>query len=141
MIEKKAHAYVFASIGCKKWDTCAPEAILHALGGKLSDIHGKPILYHANAVRKNMGGVLATIANHQWYVDKIAEKFKKEDEDNNDFFERFKSQTPAVPTLESTLSQNKMDIPDKMSSDKESQGEVNHTESDIPKNWTDSTQL
>ena len=137
MIEKRAHAYVFASIGCKKWDTCAPEAILHALGGKLSDIHGKPILYHANAVRKNMGGVLATIANHQWYVNKIAEKFKAED--NTDFFERFVSQTPPVPTLEATLSQSKMDVPDKMSSDKGSQGEVNH--SDIPKNWTDSTNL
>ena len=36
LIEGKAHAYVFPSPGCKKWDTCAPEAILHALGGKVS---------------------------------------------------------------------------------------------------------
>ena len=36
MIEGKAHAYVFPSPGCKKWDTCAPEAILHALGGKVN---------------------------------------------------------------------------------------------------------
>ena len=35
LIEGKAHAYVFPSPGCKKWDTCAPEAILHALGGKV----------------------------------------------------------------------------------------------------------
>ncbi|KFP02615.1 3'(2'),5'-bisphosphate nucleotidase 1, partial [Calypte anna] len=35
LIEGKASAYVFASPGCKKWDTCAPEAILHAVGGKL----------------------------------------------------------------------------------------------------------
>ena len=124
---------MFASVGCKKWDTCAPEAILHALGGKLSDIHGKPILYHANAVRKNMGGVLATIADNQWYVDKIAEKMDPE------ILGRFESQKPPMPTLEATLSQNKMDVPDKMSSSKESQGEVNH--SDIQKNWTDSTQL
>ena len=38
LIEGKAHAYVFPSPGCKKWDTCAPEAILHALGGKVSEI-------------------------------------------------------------------------------------------------------
>lgn len=34
LVEGKASAYVFASPGCKKWDTCAPEAILHAVGGK-----------------------------------------------------------------------------------------------------------
>lgn len=34
LIEGKASAYVFASPGCKKWDTCGPEAILHAVGGK-----------------------------------------------------------------------------------------------------------
>lgn len=33
LVEGKASAYVFASPGCKKWDTCAPEAILHAVGG------------------------------------------------------------------------------------------------------------
>lgn len=25
---------MFASPGCKKWDTCAPEVILHAVGGE-----------------------------------------------------------------------------------------------------------
>lgn len=34
LIEGKASAYVFASPGCKKWDTCAPEVILHAVGGE-----------------------------------------------------------------------------------------------------------
>ena len=33
-------------VGCKKWDTCAPEAILHALGGKLTDIKGEKYKYH-----------------------------------------------------------------------------------------------
>ena len=33
-MEGKASAYVFASLGTKKWDTCGPEAILHAVGGK-----------------------------------------------------------------------------------------------------------
>ncbi|CDQ74164.1 unnamed protein product [Oncorhynchus mykiss] len=34
LVEGKASACVFASLGTKKWGTCAPEAILHALGGK-----------------------------------------------------------------------------------------------------------
>lgn len=45
LLEGKAHAYVFASKGCKKWDTCAPEGVLRALGGVLTDIHGKEYDY------------------------------------------------------------------------------------------------
>lgn len=45
LLEGKAHAYVFASKGCKRWDTCAPEGILKALAGKLTDIHGKEYDY------------------------------------------------------------------------------------------------
>ena len=104
LIEKKAHAYVFASIHCKKWDTCAPEAILHALGGNLTDLHGKPIPYHANVVHKNTGGVLATVENHQWYVDKIREKVDEET------LSRFVTVKPAPPTLESTLSQQQLNV-------------------------------
>ncbi|XP_035211763.1 3'(2'),5'-bisphosphate nucleotidase 1-like isoform X2 [Stegodyphus dumicola] len=60
LIEGKAHAYVFPSKGCKKWDTCAPEALLHAFGGKLTDIHGQPLQYHAQVEHVNSSGVLAT---------------------------------------------------------------------------------
>lgn len=35
VIEGRAHAYVFASNGCRKWDTCAPEAVLTSLGNTL----------------------------------------------------------------------------------------------------------
>ena len=59
VIEGKAHAYVFASPGCKKWDTCAPEAVLHAAGGKLTDIHGNYYQYQGTVQRRNLGGVLA----------------------------------------------------------------------------------
>ncbi|XP_059154698.1 3'(2'),5'-bisphosphate nucleotidase 1-like isoform X2 [Physella acuta] len=76
LLEGKAHAYVFASKGCKKWDTCAPEAVLHALGGRLTDLLGHQILYHAKVQRKNAGGVLATLSNHHWYVDKIPKEIK-----------------------------------------------------------------
>ena len=70
-------AYVFASAGCKKWDTCAVDAVLAAagqnniifrhfrtlrkiLGGTLTDISGRSLLYHADVQRNNTGGVLAT---------------------------------------------------------------------------------
>lgn len=47
LMEGRAHVYVFASPGCKKWDTCAPQAILEAAGGILTDMQGDLIPYQA----------------------------------------------------------------------------------------------
>ncbi|XP_061563397.1 3'(2'),5'-bisphosphate nucleotidase 1 isoform X2 [Cololabis saira] len=71
LIEGKASAYVFASPGCKKWDTCAPEVILHAVGGKLTDMYGKPYCYHADVKHMNSAGVLAALRNHEYYVSRV----------------------------------------------------------------------
>lgn len=74
-----AAAYVFASGGCKKWDTAAPEAILIAAGGNLTDISGRRINYSAEVQHSNSGGVLATApwVNHQDYLDAIPANIKK----------------------------------------------------------------
>uniref|UniRef100_A0A8C6STF0 3'(2'),5'-bisphosphate nucleotidase 1 n=1 Tax=Neogobius melanostomus TaxID=47308 RepID=A0A8C6STF0_9GOBI len=71
LIEGRASAYVFASPGCKKWDTCAPEAILHAVGGKLTDVHGNPYRYDADVKHMNSAGVLATLRNHEYYASRV----------------------------------------------------------------------
>ncbi|XP_029351962.1 3'(2'),5'-bisphosphate nucleotidase 1 [Echeneis naucrates] len=71
LVEGKASAYVFASQGCKKWDTCAPEAILHAAGGKLTDMFGNSYCYDANVKHMNSAGVLATLRNHDYYVSRV----------------------------------------------------------------------
>ncbi|CAK8675630.1 unnamed protein product [Clavelina lepadiformis] len=71
VLEGEADAYVFASPGCKKWDTCAPEAILLAIGGDLTDVHGNKICYDSNVKFPNTGGVIATYRNHQEILDKV----------------------------------------------------------------------
>ncbi|XP_068609770.1 3'(2'),5'-bisphosphate nucleotidase 1 isoform X2 [Brachionichthys hirsutus] len=71
LVEGTASAYVFASLGCKKWDTCAPEAILHAVGGKLTDMHGNGYCYDANVTRMNATGVLATLRDHESYLSRV----------------------------------------------------------------------
>lgn len=73
LLEGKAHAYVFASAGCKKWDTCAPEAVLEAQGGVLTDIVGTHYSYHADVEHPNRRGVLATSAKvpHEEVISKI----------------------------------------------------------------------
>ncbi|VDK85644.1 unnamed protein product [Litomosoides sigmodontis] len=73
-----ATAYVFPSPGCKKWDTCAPEAIITASGGKLTDISGNDLYYGADAQIANGSGVLVTPhwVNHQEFIDCIPERIK-----------------------------------------------------------------
>lgn len=101
VMEGEATAYVFASPGCNKWDTCAPEgepvlsssslpvssqryfflipAILTAMGGRLTDIAGNPYPYGADAEHRNRRGVLAAgrVADHQWFVERIPEAVKQ----------------------------------------------------------------
>jgi len=76
LIENNAHAYIFASPGCKKWDTCAPEAILLALGGRLTDVHGNELLYHKDVQQPNKGGVIAAVEDIDFYLDKIPQAIK-----------------------------------------------------------------
>lgn len=76
LIENNAHAYIFASPGCKKWDTCAPEAILLALGGKLVDVHGNELLYHKDVQQPNKGGVIAAVEDVDFYLSKIPQAIK-----------------------------------------------------------------
>lgn len=69
LLEGKAHAYVYPSSGCKKWDTCAPEAILEANGGILTDIFGEHYSYAADVDHPNRRGILASIGGNQQHKD------------------------------------------------------------------------
>jgi len=70
-MEGIADAYIFPSIGCKKWDTCAPEAVLCAAGGQLTDIFGNKIKYHATVEKQNYGGTIATLREHAKIVSLV----------------------------------------------------------------------
>ena len=52
-----AELYVHDGFGIKHWDSCAPEAILHAAGGRLSDLDGNIIDYASN---EPVRGLVAT---------------------------------------------------------------------------------
>jgi 3'(2'), 5'-bisphosphate nucleotidase len=41
----RADLYVHDGGGAKRWDTCGPEAILRAAGGRFTDLRGDPIVY------------------------------------------------------------------------------------------------
>ncbi|OQV21442.1 Inositol monophosphatase 3 [Hypsibius exemplaris] len=55
----------------KKWDLCAPNGLLNAVGGRLSTLAGTEVDYTAPVVANdvvNTGGVIAAVADHATYV-------------------------------------------------------------------------
>ncbi|CAH0690224.1 unnamed protein product [Spodoptera exigua] len=78
LLEGKASIYVFASSGCKKWDTCAPEAVLSAAGGRLTDILGEFYKYGGSESRPNKTGVLAAVSKdlHSYALNRIPQELK-----------------------------------------------------------------
>jgi 3'(2'), 5'-bisphosphate nucleotidase len=57
--EGRAHLYIHLGSRTNQWDTCAPEAILRAAGGCVTDIKGAPLSYNV-AERRNLRGILAS---------------------------------------------------------------------------------
>ena len=80
VIEGHADAYLYPTKGTKKWDTCAGDAILKAMGGVTTDCVGNPIQYLPGQSPHNVCGVLATCTmhSHQKLLEKIPDKVKKD---------------------------------------------------------------
>jgi len=76
-LEGKAHAYVYPSAGCKRWDTAAPEAVLRAAGGELTDVYGNKYSYSKENEKDplNKYGVFATAPsyNHTEFMKLISD--------------------------------------------------------------------
>ena len=79
VIEGDADVYLFPSLGTKKWDTCAGEAIIHSIGGRLTDILGRPIVYDGKSDNiMNSTGLLVSMRSHDDLVAKIPQHVKDE---------------------------------------------------------------
>ncbi|XP_034943090.1 putative inositol monophosphatase 3 [Chelonus insularis] len=67
-----ATAYIHVT-AIKKWDICAGAAIISSLDGVVTSLSGKPMTDFGSidaVVLEN--GLLATISNHKWYLDRFA---------------------------------------------------------------------
>ncbi|MBA3541509.1 MAG: 3'(2'),5'-bisphosphate nucleotidase CysQ [Deltaproteobacteria bacterium] len=61
--------YVNPAARTKAWDTCAPEAILLASGGRLSDLFGDPIDYRGELAHRR-----GLVASNRWIHDEVIAK-------------------------------------------------------------------
>ena len=74
VLEGEADVYLFPTPGTKKWDTCAGEALLLAMGGTLTDARGDVLDYsHVPGRYLNSLGVVATLDKdtHKTVLDGI----------------------------------------------------------------------
>lgn len=67
-----ADLYIHPSPGCKEWDLCAPEAVLRAAGGLMTDCWGNPLRYNKKDVRAHNGLVASNNRIHDQIVQTVA---------------------------------------------------------------------
>ncbi len=63
--------YMHPSIGTKLWDACAPEAILVAAGGELTDFDGKPVIYDPADLHNERGLLASNGAIHAQLAERL----------------------------------------------------------------------
>lgn len=67
-----ADLYIHPSPGCKEWDLCAPQALLEAAGGRMTDCWGNPLRYNKRDVRAHNGLIASNRTAHDQVVDVVA---------------------------------------------------------------------
>jgi 3'(2'), 5'-bisphosphate nucleotidase len=67
-----ADVYIHPSPGCKEWDLCAPQALLEAAGGRMTDCWGNPLRYNKRDVRAHNGLVATSGIAHDEIVAVVA---------------------------------------------------------------------
>lgn len=73
--ERQCDLYIHPSPQTKQWDTCAPEAILSAAGGMMTDLTGRPFVYNREDLY-NRNGILATNGrSHEIILERVAAAF------------------------------------------------------------------
>ena len=64
--------YVYTGGRTKIWDTCGPEAILFAAGGRMTDVHGAPLVYDKPDLHNRCGIVASNGPLHDFVIEALA---------------------------------------------------------------------
>jgi 3'(2'), 5'-bisphosphate nucleotidase len=67
-----ADVYIHPSPGCKEWDLCAPQALLEAAGGRMTDCWGNPLRYNRRDVRAHNGLIASNGVAHDELVGVVS---------------------------------------------------------------------
>lgn len=81
-----ADIYIHPSPGCKEWDLCAPEAIVTAAGGTMTDCWGNKLTYNKRDVRAHNGLVVSNGQIHEQILSSVIEIVEKAGFNEDDGF-------------------------------------------------------
>ncbi|XP_066991687.1 putative inositol monophosphatase 3 [Anabrus simplex] len=70
LVQGKVSAYLHLT-DIKKWDTCAGNAIIKAVGGRMTTLSNNEIDYSPNSDPVNKEGLLATLDKHAWFIQQF----------------------------------------------------------------------
>ncbi len=69
---REVDLYIHPSLGCKEWDVCAPDAVLRAAGGRMTDCWGRPLRYNRPDVHQRWGLIASNGRAHSIIVGRVA---------------------------------------------------------------------
>jgi 3'(2'), 5'-bisphosphate nucleotidase len=69
--EGAADIYVSVSTRTQEWDACAPEAILRAAGGRMTDVTGRPLRYNKETTETPRGMLASNGPLHEACVEAL----------------------------------------------------------------------
>jgi 3'(2'), 5'-bisphosphate nucleotidase len=72
LVTRQSDVYLEPSGVTKAWDSCAPEAVLRAAGGRMTDLTGTALRYSPHDVRNRQGLVATNGACHETVISAIA---------------------------------------------------------------------
>jgi len=70
--EGRAHLYLDMSGRTSQWDTCAPAALLHEAGGRMTDLRGGPLRYGGPDLRHISGVIASNGTIHDRVVEAVS---------------------------------------------------------------------
>jgi 3'(2'), 5'-bisphosphate nucleotidase len=70
--EAERDLYVYTGGRTKIWDTCGPEAVLRAAGGRMTDVDGKPLVYDRADLYNRRGVVASNGPLHDFVIATLA---------------------------------------------------------------------
>lgn len=78
LVTRQVDIYLEPSSMTKAWDSCAPEAILRAAGGQMTDLTGTPLRYTPRDVRNRQGLVATNGSCHDTVISQITEVVREQ---------------------------------------------------------------
>ncbi len=74
---QQADLYIHPTPGTKEWDLCAPEAILRAAGGEMTDMYGRPLRYNQPDPRNPYGLIASNGYLHAQALEAVQQVIPK----------------------------------------------------------------